>query len=383
MIDIKQVTTKKELKQFVDFIYTLYDGNPYWAPPLRSDELNTLSTKKNPASAHCESAFFLAFDNSKVVGRIGLILNHVSNEKWNQSRLRFTRVDFIDDLDVSRALFTTAENWARKKGLAEIQGPLGYNDLDQEGMLVEGFDELDMFITIYNHPYYVEHLEKLGYIKDTDWLEYQITIPPEPNAKVARLANVVNKRYGYQLLSFKTRKEIVLVWADKIFDALNEAYAPLYGMVPLTAEQVQHTIDQFISLANPDFIKVVVDKDNQLVGFGIAFPSLTNALRKGNGRLFPFGLFHLLRALKKNDRLDLYLVAVQPELQGKGINALLMDGILREAIKYGMTIAETGPELEDNSKVQAQWKFFDTRQHRRRRCWVKNIANEHAQAINE
>lgn len=382
MIEIKQVQTKKELKQFVDFIYTLYKDNPYWTPPLRIDELNTLDVTKNPSSTDCDSALFLALKDGKIVGRIGLILNHKSNKKWEQSRLRFTRVDFIDDINVSRALFETAENWAREKGLTEIQGPLGYNDLDQEGMLIKGFDELDMSITIYNYPYYVEHMNQLGYVKDVDWIEYQITIPPEPHEKLSRLANVVSKRYGYQLLSFKNRKEMK-VWIPQIFDMLHDAYAHLYGMVPLTNEQVQYIVDQNISYANPDFIKIVVDKNNELVAFGIAFPSLTKALRKSNGRLFPTGLFHLLRSQKKNDRLDLYLVAVNPELQGKGINALLMDGILREAINYGMTIAETGPELEENNKVQAQWKFFETRQHRSRRCWVKNLADEQAPAVNE
>ncbi len=373
MIEIKQVKTKRDLKRFVDFIYTLYKGNPHWCPPLRLDELNTLNTKKNPASEYCDSAFFLAYKEDQIVGRIGVILNHTSNEKWGQKRARFTRVDFIDDFEVSKALFHAAEQWALSHGMNEIQGPLGYCDLDQEGMLIEGFEEKDMFITIYNDVYYVEHLMRLGYMKDTDWVEYQIEIPKEPDAKVARLADMVQRRYGFELLSFKTKKE-VLAWAGKIFEMINDAYSPLYGMVPLTDKQVKSYIDQFIGLLNPDFVKVITDKDGQLAGFGLAFPSLTDAVRKGKGRLFPFGALYLLRALKKSKALDLYLVAVKPELQGKGLNALLLDSITREAIKYGMTIAETGPELEDNAKVQAQWKFFNTRQHRRRRCWVKPLA---------
>lgn len=372
MVEIHEVKTQRDLKRFVNFPDKLYKGNPYYVPTLKTDEMNVLRWHKNPAFTFCEAAYFLAFRDGEIVGRIGTILNNRANETWDQKRVRITRLDFIDDAEVFDTLIDAAEQWAKGKGMEEVQGPLGFTDMDFEGMLVEGFEELGTFSTIYNHPYYMEHMIRRGFTKDVDWLEYQITVPDEPDEKVARIAEIVKKRYGYRILEFKRTKDI-LPWGHRIFDVLEEAYEKLYGVAPLTPEMVDAYIDSYIGFANPDFIKLVVDENDELVAFGITFPSFSRVMQQTRGRLFPFGFIPILRSIKKNDRLDLYLVGVKPELQGKGINALLMDAITRSAIKYNIKIAESNPELEINEKVQSQWKFYETRQHRRRRCYVKAV----------
>lgn len=372
MVEIKEVKTRRDLKRFMDFPAKLYKGNPYWVSPLWMDELNTLRRDKNPAHSFCESAYFMAYRDGESVGRIGMILNTKANEVWKQKRARITRLDFIDDAEVFDALIDKAESWARERGLTEVHGPMGFTDMDYEGMLIEGFEELGTFATLYNYPYYVEHMARRGFKKDVDWVEYQFMVPPKPNEKVARLAAIVEKKFGFRLLEFKNRKEI-LPWAHKMFDILEEAYKELYGVAPLTEGVVDMYIDQYFGFANPDFIKLVVDKDNELVAFGITFPSFSRAMQKSGGKLLPFGFIPILRSLKKNDRLDMYLVGVKPELQGKGINALLMDAITRSAIKYQMKWVESNPELELNEKVQSQWRFYESRQHRRRRCFVKAV----------
>lgn len=372
MVEIREVTNLKDLKRFVDFSNKLYRGNPYYVPPLRMDELEVLRRDKNPAFAFCEAAYFLAFREKEIVGRVGAILNKRANEAWKQKRVRFTHLDFIDDSEVFDALMDTVEQWARDRGMTEVHGPLGFTDMDQEGMLVEGFEELSTFATLYNYPYYPTHMQRRGYVKDVDWLEYQLFVPDEPNEKVARLAEIVRRKFGYRLIEFKKPKE-ALPWAHKIFALLDEAYQKLYGFAPLTEEQVDAYVKKYFGFVNPDFVKLVVDSNGELVAFGITFPSLSRAMQKCQGRLFPFGFIPVLRALKHNDRLDLYLVGIKPEHQGKGVNALMMDAITRAAIKYNMKITESNPELETNERVQSQWKFYETRQHRRRRCFVKAI----------
>jgi len=372
MVKIRKVEGLRDLKRFVDFPNKLYKGNACYVPALRMDEMNTLRRDKNPAYSFCEADYFLAYRGGEIVGRVGVILNTRANETWNQKRVRITRLDFIDDAEVFDALIDTAERWARERCMEEIHGPLGFTDLDMEGMLIEGFEELGTFATIYNHPYYREHMIRRGFQKDVDWMEFQIVIPEKPNEKVARLAEIVKRKFGYRLLEFKRTKDI-LPWAHQMFDVLEEAYEQLYGVAPMTPELVDAYIDQYIGFANPDFIKLVVDQNDELVAFGITFPSFSRAMQKSGGRLLPFGFIPILRSIKKNDRLDLYLVGIKPEHQGKGVNALMMDAITREAIKYNMKITESNPELELNDKVQSQWKFYETRQHRRRRCFVKAV----------
>lgn len=372
MISVNRVLNKFDLKRFVSFGNQLYRDNPYYVPDLISDDFKMLSPKYNPAFEFCEAAYFLAYEEERIVGRIGVIVNHKSNEKWQQQYARFTHFDFVDNLDVSRKLMDEAVKWAKEKGLMSIHGPLGFTDLDHQGMLIDGFDEMDMFITIYNAPYYAAHMEALGFIKDIDWVECQLRLDEEKAERLEKIAQYLEQKSAYRCIEF-TRKKEVLPWAKPVFELYNTAYAPLYGTTDLNQEQVNMVIKTFLGFVNPDFIKIVVDQENQLAGFAIAMPSLSMAIKKSKGKLFPFGFLHILKAIKKNTVLDLYLIAVKPELQSTGINGILLNRVLKTARKYGMTHAETGPMLESNLKVQSQWKFFDVRQHRRRRVWIKAI----------
>ena len=295
--------------------------------------------------------------------------------------MRFGWVDFVDDPAVPAALFEKVEAWAREKGLSAVHGPLGFTDLDREGMLVEGFEELGTLATFYNYPYYPVHLERLGYVKDVDWVEYEMAVPPEPNATIARIANLAARRYKLRLLQVRNKKELLRPRAEKglpsyareLFDVLNDEYQHLYGVIPLTGRQIDYYIKLYFNLLSLPFVPIVVDENDHLVAFGITMPSLSRALQKSGGRLFPFGFIHLLRALRKGDRGDLYLVAVRSEYQGKGVNAILMNEINRVFARRGIVKAESNPELETNQNVQGQWKYYDARQHKRRRCFIKHL----------
>ena len=335
--------------------------------------LTPLRRDKNPAFEYCEARYWLAYHQGRMVGRIAGIINHRHIEKWDQRYVRFNWFDFIDDPDVSQALLGTVENWAREKGLTAVHGPLGFSDMDREGMLVEGFNELATMITIYNHPYYITHLEKLGYVKDTDWVEYEISMPAEVDEKITKAAAIVMKRNNLSLLKPKNKKEM-LNYANELFQLLEDEYKHLYGVVPLTKKQVDSYIDQYFGFISPEFVPIVLDENGRMIAFGITLPSLSKALQKTRGELFPFGFIHLLRALKKNDRVDLCLIAVKSEYQGKGVNAILMNELFKVFHKHGFKKIETNPELETNLPVQAQWKHFEKRQHKRRRCFIKHLS---------
>ncbi|KAF0106523.1 MAG: hypothetical protein FD146_2531 [Anaerolineaceae bacterium] len=371
-VEIKEIATLKELKAFVRFPQALYRGNPYWVPALEFDELNTLRRDKNPAFEHCEAKYWLAYQGGRIVGRVAAILNHKHIEKWNQRYLRFGWLDFVDDPAVSEALMGAVEAWAKETGMTAVHGPLGFTDLDREGMLVEGFDELGTLATLYNHPYYVKHMQRLGYVKDTDWVEYEMTVPAEPNETIARIADIALRRNKLTLLDVRNKRDLLLYTKD-LFALLGEVYAQLYGFVPLTEKQVEAYVKQYFGFVTPDFVPAVLDRDGKMVAFGIVMPSLSRALQKSKGRLFPFGFIHLLRALKKNDRADLYLVGVKTEYQGKGVNAILMNQMHRVFLRLGITSVETNPELETNANVQGQWKYYERRQHKRRRCFIKHL----------
>jgi hypothetical protein len=371
-IQIKEVLTSKDLNTFIRFPFELYRGNSCWVPPLIMDETNTLRRDKNPAFEYCEAKYWLAYDNGRVVGRIAGLLNHRHIEKWGQRYMRFGWLDFVDDPAVSAALLGAVEAWAVENKMTAIHGPLGFTDMDREGMLVEGFNELSTFITYYNHPYYAAHMEKLGFHKDIDWVEYEISMPVEPNEKIARLANIVLERNHLKVLHFKNKKEL-LSYTKELFEVLEEAYKNLYGVVPMTPKQVDAYIEQYFGFITPDFVPIIVDENNRMVAFGIVIPSLSRALQKGHGELFPFGFLHLLNALRKNERVDLCLVAIINEYQGKGVNAILMNQMYEVFKKLGVKKIESNPELETNYLVQAQWKSFETRQHKRRRCFIKQL----------
>jgi len=371
-LHVKEVTSLSDLRSFIRFPFQLYRGNLYWVPALTSDELNTLRKDKNPAFAHCQARYWLALQDDRIVGRVAAILNHKHLETWHQPYLRFGWIDFIDDPAVSSALMGAVETWARESDLTAVHGPLGFTDFDREGMLVEGFTELSTMATGYNHPYYPIHLEKLGYVKDVDWVEYEMTVPPEPNETIARIADIALRRNKLKLLEVSSKKEL-LPLAKELFDLFNEEYKHLYGVVPLSEEQIQAYIKQYFGFVTPDFVPIVLDKDDRMVAFGITLPSLSKALQKANGSLFPFGFIHLLNALKKNDRADLLLVAVRSEYQGKGVNAILMNRMHRTFNRLGITKVESNPELETNADVQGQWKYYERRQHKRRRIFIKHL----------
>lgn len=372
MIIVKEIEKKKDIKKFVDFPNKLYKDNPYYVPPFFGDELNLLDKNKNAAYEYCETKLFLAYQGKKIVGRICALINHAYNAKKNLKQIRFNRFDVIDDIEVTKALFAKVIEWAKERGLNQIIGPIGFNDLDKQGMLVEGYNEYGSTITIYNHPYYPKHLEALGFVKDVDWVEYQIFMPKDMGENVNRLANVIAKRYGYKVIKLKKRKEIG-PYIKKAFEIINESFEPLYGVVPITEKQIDAVIKQFVTLINMDFLILVTDKDDQLLGFGILAPSLNAATKKSNGRLFPFGIFRALRALKKFDVLDMYLIAVKPAYHNMGVNGLILAEGIKAAIKHNVKWAETGPELEYNTPIRSQWKDFEHRQHKRRRSYKLDI----------
>ncbi len=372
MITIQTVETRRQLKQFIRFPNDLYKGHPFYTPYLEMDELLNLDAQKNPAFEFCDVKLFMAFQDGKLVGRLAGIINKASNTKFNQKRIRFSRFDVIDDIEVTRALFIALEGFARAHELDGIMGPIGFCDLDKQGLLVEGFDELNLFITLYNHPYYMKHLETLGFVKEADWIEMQIGVPQVLDPRIDKLASALLKRGGFQLIKPRNKKEL-RPYIYKAFDVVNEAFAPLYGVIPLSPKQIDFYVEQFILLVNYDYLSLVADKNGRLIAMGLAMPSIGKAMQKSGGKLFPFGWYHILHNLKHHDVIDLYLIGILPEYQGMGLNAIIMNDINKGAIKNGVRIAETGPELELNDKVQSQWKNFETRHHRRRRSYFKPI----------
>lgn len=369
---VREVLTKKELKKFVMFPLKLYQGNKYYIPQLIKEEMSLLSKDKNPAYEFCEVKLWLAYRNEQIVGRIAGIINHNFNEKWQKQSCRFGWIDFIDDDDVSKALLDTVETWAKTKGMHEVHGPLGFSDLDPEGMLIEGFEELSNIATIYNYPYYPMHLNKLGYNKDADWVEYEIRVPEKIPEKIDRIAKIVLKKHNLRVLPAVKIKEIKH-YAIDIFELLNLAYQDLYGFVPLTKNQIDFYIKQYISLANPKLICLILDSNDQVAAFGLTFPSMSKAFQKAKGRLLPWGWLHMIDAIKHEKTVDLYLLAVRPEFQDKGVNSLLFTELLKNYIDNKFVKAESNPELETNHRVQAQWKYFEHRQHKRRRCFIKQL----------
>lgn len=375
MLEIKEVLTRAELKRFVDYPNVLYGSDPHFVPATYADDMEDWDRAKNPAFAYCEARCWLAYREGEIVGRIGAILNKRANEKWHTNRMRFTQVDFIDDREVSAALFCKVEDWAREKGCGEVHGPLGFTDLDREGMLVEGFDRRSLFFTYYNRPYYIEHLTALGYVKDVDWIENCITVPKDDAAaaKLKRVAEYVQKRYDLHIAAPKTRlgyRPLI----PAFFRLVNECYAPLYATVELSEDQIARYAKKFGPLINPNLTCFVMDKNNEMIGMGVGAPNLSEAMRKSRGRMFPFGWARMLKALYVNDTVDLLLIGVRPEYQSKGVNAIIMNKMAEGARKMGITHAETGPTLETNLKLQSQWRDLEKVQHKRRRCFKKSLA---------
>lgn len=375
-VEIKVINpTRKELEKFVEFEINLYRNNPYHVPPLIKDDVDTLDPNFNPAFDFCESRYFMAFRDGKAVGRIAAIINKRANERSGKKEMRFGFVDFIDDAEVSDALFAAAEAWGREKGMKSIVGPLGFSDMDYEGMLIEGFEELSTMATIYNYPYYPKHMERMGFEKRADWVELRIEVPERIPEKHKRIAEIVKQKYGLRVKKYHDRKKTIAEVGHPLFRLVNEAYAQLFEFCPLTDKQIDHYVDIYIKLLRLDLLTVIVDSNDEIVGIGVAIPSLSRALQKAKGRMLPFGWYHLMRAMYFNctDTVDLLLVAIKPEYQNKGVNALLFTDLIPYFNKYGFKHAESNPELELNEKVQLQWQYFQTRQHKRRRAFGKDL----------
>lgn len=374
-VTIKKVETKGELKTFIRFNYELYKNNPYSVPDLLDDMLNTFSKEKNAAFEFCEADYFLAYKDGKLVGRVAAIINHRANETWNKNAVRFGWIDFVDDIEVSEALLHTVEEWGRARGMEQMQGPLGFTDFDAEGMLVEGYDQLSTMATIYNYPYYPQHMERLGLTKEADWVEYKIYVPDAIPEKHKRISDLIQRKYNLQIKKYTSSKAIAREYGQKIFELMNEAYSPLFGFSRLSQKQIDQYVKMYLPIVDLRMVTLVTEADGRLVAVGISMPSLSKALQKAKGKMFPFGWYHLLKALfLKHDKvLDLLLVAVAPEYQNKGVNALLFSDLIPVYRQMGFEYAESNPELEENGKVQAQWDYFKTEQHKRRRVYVRTI----------
>ena len=375
-LEIREIApVKSQLKKFVTFpIDYIYRGNPYYVPPLVSDDVTTLSPEGNPAFDFCESVYYMAFRDGKPVGRIAGIINRLVNERSGKQEGRFGFVDFIDDDEVVDALFKAVSDWAKAKGMTCLTGPLGFTDMDREGMLIEGFDHVATQATNYNYPYYATQMERMGFVKDVDWLEFKVTVPEQVPEKMARVAKLVKSRVGVDTIKYTNRKKLVRDYGDAIFALINEAYDSLFGYSPLSEKQIKHYIKMYLPFLPLDDLSLVVKPDGELIGVGISIPSLSQGLIKSRGRLFPFGWYHLLKAFKgKNDTVDLLLIAVKPEYQNKGVNALFFDDLIPYFIKFGYKWAETGHELETNPQVLKQWDYFEREQHKRRRAFTKEL----------
>ena len=376
-ITIKKVTTKRDLKRFIRFNYELYKGNAYSVPDLYDDMLNTFNRKKNAAFEFCEAEYFLAYKDGKLVGRVAAIINHRANQAWGKKDVRFGWIDFTDDAEVSDALIRTVEQWGKERGMTDIVGPLGFTDMDAEGMLIEGFDQLGTMATIYNYPYYPQHMERMGFVKDADWVEFKIYIPDGIPDKHKRIADIIQRKYNLQIKKYTSAKKIAAEYGQAIFRLINEAYSQLYGYSALSQRQIDQYVKMYLPILDLRMVTLITDQNGELVAVGISMPSLSEALQKAHGRLLPFGWYHLLKALffkRRAKMLDLLLVAVKPEYQNKGVNALLFTDLIPVYQQLGFEYAESNPEMELNGKVQAQWEYFRTEQHKRRRAFRKPIA---------
>lgn len=376
-ITVKPINSIKEKKNFIRFKNNLYKNNQYAVPTLEIDQLESLNLKKNPAGEFCECQCFLAYNTKgEIIGRIAAIINHKANKTWNRNDGRFGFFDFIEDIEVAKALLASAEAWLKERGVDAIHGPLGFTDMDEEGMLVEGFNELGTMATLYNYPYYSQFMEKLGYVKDIDWVEKKITIPTEVPEKIKRLSSIVLEKNNLKVVKAKNTKEIIKNgWGDKVFELVNSEYAKLYGFSEITPKQIKYYVKMYFPMLSLDLITLVTDTNNNLVGFGITMPSLSKALQKANGKMLPFGWFHMLKALKskKVEIVDLLLIAVKSEYQNKGVTAIIIDNILTGMNKLGVKYAESNPELETNYAIQNQWEILEYRNHKRRRIYIKSL----------
>jgi hypothetical protein len=372
---ISVVESPADLKRFVRFPLELYKGNAYWVPPLLRDEIDTLTPGRNPALKNAERQLFLAHRNGRMVGRVAGILSHAANDKYGTKNTRFGWFETIDDFEVTQALLSAVEEWGRGKGMTTLTGPQGFTDLDFEGLLVEGYEERATIATIYNPPFYPQHLERFGFAKEVDYVEFQALAPegtvlPE---KMMKMAEWAAKRNNFRLVKYDNIKRLRSERGQELFDLVDETFDELYGTTPLTQEQKDYYISRYIPFANPEFVKIAVNDKNEMVGFLISLPSLARAFQKARGHLFPLGFLHILRALRKFDTLDFMMAGVKKSYRGKGVDLIMTIDVFRSALARGVRFAESNPELETNSRIQNEWKIVATRQHKRRRIYKKSI----------
>lgn len=371
-VSIKEVATRQDMEAFVRFPHTLYDKNPFWAPSLIKDELHTLNPLLNPAFDNNRAKLWLAYRDGKIAGRIAGIMNHKHQQKSRRTYARFGWIDFIDDFDVSGMLLSTVEKWAMKHRMKAVYGPLGFTDFDPEGLLINGYDKPGVMSTIYNFPYYIEHLLHHAYQKDLSWTEYEVEIPFSVPERISRLARYVEERNNLQVMHFENTSEL-LGCIDEIFRLINKSYKNLQGLSRLGDRDVNFYLDQIFSFIDPDFISIIADSNERIVAFAITMPSLTSALRKSGGKLFPFGWFYFYQAFKRNSTADLYLMAIHPDLRNKGVSAVLVDDLIRKFNKHRITRAVTHPIFEKNDGMLNFWKHFRSAEFRKRCCFVKEL----------
>lgn len=372
MIEVRKITSKEDIKKFVQFQMDLYKDNKYFVPPIIKDELAIFDPEKNQVFKNADCWMFLAYKDKKIVGRIAALINYIEINEQKKAKMRFGWLDMIDDLEVTKALLAQVEQLGKEKQLEFMEGPVGFSNMDKAGLLIKGFDEVSTMITWYNHPYYMEHLEQLGFKKAAEWVEFKFQPPNPIPDKINRFADIIAQRYSLRTLRFKTTKEI-LPYVDGMFDLLNKTYSSLITYVPIQQYQIELYKEKYLPFINPDFIELVVDQTGKLIGFAITMPSFSKALQKANGKLFPFGFIHLLRAKKKNTNAAFYLIGIDPEYQGKGVTAMMFRNVTQNFMNYGITKCETNPELEDNLAVQASWKNYDPILHKRRRTYKKEL----------
>ena len=373
MITVKAVKTKKEQKEFLDFPLKLYKNNPYYVPPLYSDEKKIFRSDYVYLD-QSEAVYFNAYDDTgKIVGRISGILQRASNEKNNEKRVRFTRFDAVDDQRVADALFDAVEKWAKSKGMDTVCGPLGFSDLEREGLLIEGFNYLATFEEQYNYDYYQRLIENCGYAKEVDWVGFQLRAPKEQNDRLERLSGLMMKKYNLHIGPAKNTKDFIKRYADGFFEIIDSTYVDIYGTVPFTDGMKKMMIDNFKLIVNVKNVMVILDENDRIVCFGIFFPSIAKAVQKSGGHLTVPTLFRLLKAIKQPKVFDLGLIGVLPEYARKGISSLLIAKVIKSMREQNIEHAETNLNLETNSNIINQWKSFDTTQHKRHRCFVKKI----------
>jgi GNAT superfamily N-acetyltransferase len=373
MVEVIEVNSIKALKDFVKFPLKLYKDCNNYIPSLTLDELNTLRRDKNPAFEFCEAKYWLAYQDGEIVGRIAAIINYKAIDIWNEKSGRFGYIDFIEDFQVCSSLIITAEQWLISKGMNKIQGPLGFSDFDLEGTLIKGFEYRGTMTTIYNYPYYPKYLEQLGYIKDVDWLEYEIIMPDKVPEEVLRVAERSMTQNKLKLFTSNKKKDVAK-YAPQLFKLINIAYKDLYEFTPLSDEQIKLYTKQYINLVNTDYVKFILDENDELVAYVFGFPSIAKALKKSRGSLFPLGFIYINKAFKKNNRLEIAHIAIHPKYQMKGVNAILFKELIESCNKRGIKYADLNPQLETNKKVRIQWRRFKNRQHKVRTCFYKSLS---------